>query len=296
MDVSKIIILGHSGYVGKAVLDYIQDTKRIPVYGFSSTSLDLRNPTALEKLNSIIDNNALLIVASAITKDKQNNLQAAKENIEMVMNIAEYLQQHPIKKCVYMSSVAVYGDIQNNKVIDEKSPIAPNSFYAVAKYAGECILQQIADQKDFQLLILRPTGIFGNNDTHLTYGPSDFINSAIQSNKVRLYGYGEEKRDFLYIQDAARLITELSLKDISGTYNLASGISYSFREIVEYLRSIIPRNFNIYYEPRKQPLVHHKFDVSKLVEAINGFEFTEFRLGLENTYKYYLNKSRKENM
>lgn len=285
MNVSKVIILGHSGFIGKAVLDYIQATNRTPVYGFSSASLDLRNSTALDKLNSIIDDNAVLIIASNITKDRQDNLHTAKENIKMVFNVAEYLQQHPIKKCVYVSSIAVYGNVSNNKVIDENTQISPNSYYAVAKYTSECILHQIAAQTGFQLLILRPTGIFGPNDTHLTYGPMDFINSAVQKKKVRLYGYGEECRDFLYIKDVARLVTELSFKDISGTYNLASGVSHSFREIIEYLKLIIPNDFDVYNKPRKQTLMHHKFDVSKLIGELPKFRFTEFRTALKETYE-----------
>jgi UDP-glucose 4-epimerase len=101
---------------------------------------------------------------------------------------------------------------------------------------------------------------------------------------VRLFGEGEELRDHLYVDDLVRLTSSLAGSALQGCFNLATGTSRTFASIVEDLRRIIPHGFSVVKVPRRVPVAHRQFDVSRLVGAVPGFRFTEFTTGLRATF------------
>ena len=281
---TRVIILGHTGFIGKALYTYLGKNTTSEIYGFSSSEVDLGRPDSLNPLDSIVDEQTALILMAAITRDRLDTLDAFYTNITMATNVARFLQGRQINKCIYISSVSVYGDIIDNLSISENTPINPTSFYGIAKYAGECILQKVAGSVGFPLVILRLCRVYGPGDTHLLYGPGDFIHSILQNRTLHLYGDGKELRDQLYIRDLVRLIHHFIFGNFSGIYNLATGQSYSFREIVECLRKVVPYDFSVSHLPRTRPLVNQRFDTTKLSQSKSVFHFTEFEEGLRETY------------
>lgn len=281
---TRVIILGHTGFIGKALHTYLRQNTTSEIYGYSSSSINLIYPDSLSTLDNIIDEQTALILTAAITRDRADNLDAFYSNITMVTNAARFLKSRRINKCIYLSSISVYGDVADNLSINENTRINPTSFYGIAKYAGECILQKVANSVGFQLLILRPCRVYGPGDTHLLYGPSEFIHSILQNRTLRLHGDGKELRDQLYIGDLVRLVHHFTFGNFSGTYNLVTGQSYSYYEIAECLRKVIPYDFSVSYVPRTRPLVNQKFDITKLSQAMSDFHFTELEEGLLETY------------
>ncbi len=284
---NKVIILGHTGFIGKALHTYLHQNTTSEIYGYSSLSINLMHPDSLNTLGNIIDEHTTLILTAAITRDKGDTLDAFHSNITMVTNVARFLQGHQINKCIYFSSVNVYGDVADNLSINENTPINPTSLYGIAKYTGERILQKVANSVGFPLLILRPCRVYGPGDTHLLYGPGDFIHSVLQNKTLRLYGDGKELRDQLYIGDLVRLIHHFTFGNFSGIYNLVTGQSYSYQEIVECLRKVIPYDFSVSHVPRTRPLVNQRFDIIKLSQAVPDFHFTELEQGLRETYNSF---------
>src|SRR5207244_3546932 len=101
------------------------------------------------------------------------NLDNLGANIAMCINVARYLENHPVGLCVYVSSDAVYPFSVNP--VTEESPVEPANLYALSKYSGERVFHQTASLKDMPLLILRLTALFGAGDTSNSYGPNQFI-------------------------------------------------------------------------------------------------------------------------
>lgn len=284
---TRVIILGHTGFIGKALHTYLGKNTTSEIYGYSSSSINLIYRDSLNVLGNIIDEQTALVLTAAITRDRADTLDAFYSNITMVTNVARFLKSHRINKCIYLSSGSVYGNALDDLNINENTPVSPDSFYAIAKYTGERILQNVAGSAGFPLLILRPCQVYGPGDTHTTYGPGDFIHSILQNRTLRLYSNGEELRDHLYIGDLVRLIHHFIFGNFSGIYNLATGQSHSFQELVECLRKVIPYNFSVSHSPRIQPLVNHKFDTTKLSQAMPNFRFTELEKGLRETYNSF---------
>jgi UDP-glucose 4-epimerase len=276
-----VVIVGQSGFIGSALARYAR-AAGASVVGYSSADLDLRDQAALSRLDDTLTSDSVLFVPAALTPDRGAGLDTLQANLGMSLNLARYLEKHPVRQCVYFSSDAVYPMLE--QPVDEHTCVEPSSLYALAKYAGERMLEQAAARSGSALLILRPTAVYGPGDTHASYGPNRFVRSAVAEHAVRLFGQGEEQRDHLFIDDLVRAAWALASSPArSATVNLASGTSRSFASVAEDLRSLAPFEISISTAPRQSVITHRHFDIGRLRAALPGFEFTPFRDGLKQT-------------
>lgn len=280
----KIIILGHTGFLGKGLYRFLQETCPTPVVGYSSARLDLRSSQSPELLKETVTEKSCLVMASAVTREKGDTFETFNHNVKMASHVAQFLERFPVAKCVYLSSISVYGDAETNLAMNERTAVNPDSFYALAKLNGEFILQDVAKRRNFPLLILRIAHVYGPGDTHATYGPMQFIRSLIREKKVYLFGEGEDLRDRIYIDDAVDLTAKLIGTEASGLLNLAAGESCSFQGVVRLLQEIVPYSFEVVSRQRKKPLIHQKFDITKLRKAVPRLVFTEMKPALKATF------------
>ena len=283
----KIIILGHTGFFGQALYSHFLEQSKVPTLGFSSATVNLMHPSSLKKIEQEISERSVLILCSAITREKNDTLEAFEMNTKMVANVAAFLEAHPVKKCVYFSSISVYGDAKTDLAINEETGVNPDSFYALAKFAGEFIIRRSAIKSNFPLLILRAGHVYGPGDTHATYGPMKFIRTLLDEKTVYLFDQGDDLRDRLYIDDMVLLTQKLVESPANGIFNLVTGKSESFWEVVERLKEIVPFSFKIVHRLRKKPLIHQKFDVKKLSQFAPGFRFSDPKEALKITYEAF---------
>jgi UDP-glucose 4-epimerase len=276
---SRVVLLGHTGFIGKPLFERLQPD----VKGFSSKTLDLRDLSALSALDGVADASTTLIVTSALTPDKGATIDTLGQNFAIAANLGRYLEAHPVGRCVYLSSDAVYPML--DEPVTESSPVEPSNFYALAKYTAEQVLQHAARSAGFPLLILRPTGVYGPGDTHNSYGPNRFVRSIVQERTVRLFGEGEERRDHLFLDDLVGIVAHLAAADISGVVNVASGDSRSFMSVVDELRQVVPYEFKVETATRRSPITHRDFDLARLHQALPEFRCTPFREGLRRTFE-----------
>ena len=277
----KIVLLGHTGFIGRALHAHL-GAIGLKVQGFASSGLDLRRVKAFSTLEGLTDEETTLIFASALAPDRGVSLDSLSDNLAMAINVARYIETHPVRKCVYFSSDAVYGN--ETIPVTERTATEPAGLYALAKYTGERVLRSVAEARSIPLLVLRPTGVYGPGDTHDAYGPNRFVRAIVRDRTVHLFGEGEELRDHLYVDDLVHAATWLSLGEASGVFNLASGTSRTFASIVEDLRQIVPDEFSVVTTPRKAEVTHRQFDISRLLDALPRFRFTPFEKGLRTTF------------
>ncbi len=281
---NKVVLLGHSGFIGKEIL-YQLKSEKINVRGLSSKEINLYSPSSAQLLSKILNDETTLIVASAITREHGDNISSMQKNIKMVSNVALAIEKSPIKKCVYLSSADVYG--KPNGPINEKLPLNPLTFYSLAKVCSEKILEITLTKTQTTLLILRYNGVFGPGQKNVGYGPNYFIDSILRNGVVKLWGEGKELRDSLYVKDLAKIIISLGLKDSSGNYNIASGKSRSFVDVLEILKKIFPKKFSIQKKDRTNPSFDQIFDISKLKKELPGLFFCPFEKSLRETCKQF---------
>ncbi len=282
----KVVILGNSGFIGASIQRDLQKTDEFQVEGYNSSSLNLNLKESSEKLAEVLNEETILIVL-ARSRNSQNRIDSFHHNILMDQNIARCLEKNPVKKCLYFSSISVYGETVTNDEITESTPVDPSSFYGVTKFAGEKVLQVTAQKTGFPLLILRCCKVYGpgNSDT-ISYGPDQFINTILKKNRLALFGNGEEKRDYLFIQDLMDIIRQLALGETTGIINLASGKSLSFKEISLIFRHITKRGFNEITLDRSKPIIHQGFNIEKLLNVCPDTSFMNLEEGLQKTWNF----------
>jgi nucleoside-diphosphate-sugar epimerase len=110
---------------------------------------------------------------------------------------------------------------------------------------------------DIKLCIVRPTLVYGCNDTHNGYGPNQFTRLAQSKKNISLFGKGEERRDHIHVNDVGNAIYFLVNKKYVGTINLVTGRVNSFFKIAEKIKDLY--NVKIEYIKRTSPMPHNGY-------------------------------------
>lgn len=278
----KIVLLGHTGFIGKTVFKELK-AQKISVHGISSKEIDLVKSQSSKKLERFLKRDMALIITTAITREKGDDLQTFNDNIKIIVNVAHALENNSVKKCVYLSTADVYGH-SDRLPITEQTPIKPLTYYAMAKYICEKILQITCQKNNIPLIILRYNGVFGPGQRNIGYGPNYFISEIKKNGLVKIWGNGQELRDTVYVKDLAKIIIELSFNKATGVYNIATGKSYSFTNILKMINLLSAKNFRIVKRKRTSHPFDQIFDNSKLKKIFTKITFTPIEKALWETY------------
>ena len=244
----RIVILGGNSFVASNFINLLKKNKikYLPIF---KKNIDLTKTNSIQKLARILKKNDRLVFISAIAPVK--NMKMLIQNLSMCKNVFSVLKKKKIEYLLYVSSDAVYSD--SKKPISEKSETEPDSLHGFMHLMRENILKLL----DIKLCIVRPTLVYGCNDTHNGYGPNQFIRLAQSKKNISLFGKGEERRDHIHVNDVGNAIYFLVNKRYVGTINLVTGRVNSFFKIAEKIKDLY--NVKIEYIRRIGPMPHNGY-------------------------------------
>lgn len=278
----SFIILGSDGFVASSFKNYLK-IKKEKYKSISKKEINFLYQNSPLKFKKILKNkkNINLVIISAIAPAK--TIDDYFKNITMLLNIIKEIKKKSINKIIYLSSDAVYSDTK--KKINEYNDTNPTTIHGMMHLHRENILKLSFEKK---LLIIRPTLLFGKNDTHNGYGPNKFMRAAMKNEQITLFGKGEEKRDHLYIGDLVKLIyLAAKKKNFIGILNAASSEVISFYELSLKIKKLCNLNKKIKFKKRNGPMHHlglRQFDNLKIKKNFKNFNFSK----IENVLKEYL--------
>ena len=273
---TRVVILGSAGFVASAVQRRLE-ALGAPLLAVPRTKLDLMSKDAGERLAALLrpDDALLFVAAKAPVKTEAMLI----ENLRMGKAVCEALGRTPVNHAIYISSDAVYAD--SNHPLTERSCAQPGSLHGVMHLAREVML---ANAWEGSLCLLRPTLIYGAGDPHNGYGPNRFLRLAAAGEDIVLFGEGEERRDHVWVEDVAEIVSRVLFRRSTGILNIATGEVLSFHEIAEQLVRMVPRSsLQIKGSPRIGPMPHNgyrPFDVAATYETFPDFRYTALREGL----------------
>ncbi|HWN14356.1 MAG TPA: NAD-dependent epimerase/dehydratase family protein [Candidatus Dormibacteraeota bacterium] len=274
----RVVILGASGFLGRALHSVLM-RDGVEVIGYSSRTLDLTRPEAFAALDTVLTPKTALVFASALTPDRGQTPATFLANTTMATNLAAYLEgRRRLGSLIYLGSDAVYGF--GDEAVTEDTPVAPAGYYALGKYAAERVMDCAARAASVPLLALRVTGVYGPGDPHASYGPNAFARSLVRDRSVRIFGAGEEERDHIFVDDVAAIAAGLLRTGATGVYNVATGQSRSFADVVKTIRDLVSYDLEVTSVARKGAITHRRFDVGRLTAALPGLRLTPLREGL----------------
>ena len=282
---NKLIILGHTGFLGKSLMTYFQSKKTFKsIIGFSSKDVDLTDSTHLTRIADECGKDATIIMCAAIKSDEGNSLGTFQKNIRMAENIAYLVDTCKMNKMILISSNAVYGVHMNHKIISENTPLYPDTYYSLSKYVIEKLLQMAYEGKDKKLVIIRPSTMYGPGETITPHTPSGFLSTYLNGGTVTLWGDGSELREFVFIDDMVRMVSKIIKSEFSGVLNIGGGKPRSYKDALDIISKIFDREIKINSKPRTTEPVDKIYDLLLIHNLFPDFQFTSLEKGLELTY------------
>ena len=198
-------------------------------------------------------------------------------------------------KVVFTSSRFVYGSIDYNPV-DESHPFNCLSIYGIHKLAGEKYYRFYHDAHGLDTVSLRIANPYGPRQQmkHSKYGIVNwFIRLALEGKPLTVFGEGQQKRDYIFVEDVAEGILSAALTPGTAgqVYNLGTGVGTPFIDMVHLVGETIPGT-EIQHLPWPQDRYFVETgdfiaDISKLQEATGWVPRASLRGGIEKTVDYY---------
>ncbi|HZX51535.1 MAG TPA: NAD-dependent epimerase/dehydratase family protein [Pseudomonas sp.] len=184
-----------------------------------------------------------LAAVASVQASVDDPVSTHQSNFVGTLNVCEAMRLHGVKRVVYASSAAVYGNNGEGQAIDENTPKAPLTPYAADKLASEHYLDFYRRQHGLEPAIFRFFNIFGpRQDPSSPYSGviSIFTQRAQQGLPIRVFGDGEQTRDFFYVGDLlALLIQALEMPQVvAGAVNVGWNQAVSLNQLLAEIGSL----------------------------------------------------------
>ena len=207
-----------------------------PIYSIGIEELDLQN--YLEVLDFLKKNKISKIIH--LGWKMENNNEAIYDNIEALNNLLKASEEVQVEKIIFTSTNNVYGtELNGNSFSEEdKTNLDENNKYGISKYLGEELVKYSMNEK---ACIVRIADVYGPNQNHgnLMKG---IISNLENKKNIQLYGEGKRERDYIYIDDVIRGLEFIYENNLTGIFNLGTGVGTSVKRITDIVIDICKNN------------------------------------------------------
>ena len=280
---ATILVTGGAGYIGSHVVKELLLQGHKPII-FDNLQTGHRKATTdalliegdlsdQERIAEIFQANPIDAVMHfagdcLVGESVQNPAKYFNNNVKTGIKLIEITEQFNLRKVVFSSSAAVYGEPKEIP-ISEEHPCAPTNPYGETKWIFEKVLRAFHDADKLDFISLRyfnaagahPEGDLGEDHSPETHLIPLVIKSALDGSSVPVYGTDYDTpdgtciRDYIHVVDLARAhilaLAKLDQGKISRIYNLGNGNGYSVREVIETVKKVTGRNVASVDSPRR---------------------------------------------
>jgi len=300
---APILITGGAGFIGSHLSDaLLAKGYAVRVLDDLSTgrrlNLQLDNPR-LQLIEGDVADAALvaraaegcqavvhLAAVASVQASVEDPVRTHQSNFIGTLNVCEAMRVAGIKRVLFASSAAVYGNNGEGQAIDEDTPKAPLTPYAVDKLASEQYLDFYRRQHGREPVVCRFFNIFGpRQDPSSPYSGviSIFCERALNGTPITLFGDGEQTRDFLYVADlVAVLVQALEQAQVQeGAVNVGLNRATTLNQLLDALRKVVGPLPEVNHGPaRAGDIRHSRADNARLLARFDLPEPTPLADGL----------------
>lgn len=251
----KVLILGGTGFLGYNMYQYLRRTDpHLDIWVYSRrTGQNILDYEALRKAvqgkDLVINMAAQTHVDFSIDGNPVEKQQFADTNFKGALNVLMACREAKVK-LIHISTSEVYGTSQNpGKPMTEEHPLlAQAGVYAVSKAAADLLCRMAYMTEGQDVVVVRPFNMFGPHQSMEKLIPR-FISLAKFGEPLTVYGDGEQRRDYVWVQDVAAALWEARKLPAGTIINVGTETSFSVNEIAEtIIRACGSRGMKVHVE------------------------------------------------
>jgi|GEM_PF-12939 len=277
----KILITGGAGFIGSHLVDYFQKDADVVVFDDFSTGSrkningfrcsvvegDVTDFNALDNAMHGCDYVFHLAAFVSVPESIKHPEACFAVNVGGTENVLKAAVKNKVKKVIFSSSCAVYGDSLELPKKESMRP-SPKSPYAESKLKAEELLNKYQKEGKVNTCSLRFFNVFGpRQDPKSQYAAVIplFIEAALKNKPLKVFGDGKQTRDFIYVNDVIQTFV-LAMDRLSGVCNVGTGVETSVNKLARLIIAISGSNSKIDHLPsREGDIIKSYGDISKIV-------------------------------
>lgn len=304
----KILVTGGAGFIGSHVVEEFQGKAEIIVLDNLKTGKkenlaglqcdfvegDIKDRTLLRKLLHNVDYVFHMAAAISVVESMEKPIEYVEANTIGTLTMLEEAAAARVKKLLFCSSAAVYGENPESPKHEKMSP-EPMSPYAITKLDGEYYCEMFTRENRLQTVCARFFNVFGpRQDPKSQYAAAIpiFISKTLKNEKISIYGDGKQTRDFVFVKDVVKACSHLLQQPaLNGIFNIAYGKKIEINELVKIILGKTASKSEIVYAPERPGEIKHSLASIQKLLATGFVPSFDIDYGLNLTIDFFRNKS-----
>ncbi len=254
---------------------------------------DVRDTSLSRQVMERVEYVIHLAALHEVPRSVEQPMETHDVNVTGILNLLVAARDAGVKRFVYASSSAVYGDSPVLPRSEDTAPLPTSSPYAVSKLAGEYYCQLFSRLYGLETVSLRFFNMFGpRQDSASDYAGviPKFVTALLSQTPPTIYGDGEQSRDFTYVVDCVKAVLRAcTAPNLSGqVLNIGTGRQTTVNQLCSFLQEILGRKIPPRFGPPQPGDIKYDYaDITKAKRLLSYEPSVDIQQGLGKTATWY---------